>query len=732
MNINHELQMFVVESRYLLQMMEEALLCVEQGKVDSDIVNTIFRAAHTIKGTAGLFGLEQLVGFTHIVESVLDRVQDRTLFINGDLAGLLLDCCDHIGTLIDDVENKMAPEQISQIRCDELTQRLMDYLVDRERTALSVAKDSHQTSSEVVVEKDYPAVVADSWHISLRFGREVFRNGMDPLSFIRFLNRIGRIAHLETVFDALPPLAHFEPEVCYLGFEISFQTDTTKSEIENVFEFVREDCQICILPPHSKVSEYLTLIKSVPEEDMRLGEILLRCGSLTPSELELALQLQQLGSENGVQSIGKVFVDRKMVQPEVVDAALDKQRSVRDAKNSDTKYIRVEAQKLDHLINLVGELIIAGAGANIIAQRCGVGELMESVSAISRLVDEVRDSSLNLRMVQIGATFNRFSRVVRDVSRELKKEINLEIKGAETELDKTVVEKIGDPLTHLIRNAMDHGIELPDVRLSQGKSIVGTVCLNAYHDSGNIVIEVSDEGGGLNKIKIHEKAIAKGLVAADQNLSDQEIYQLIFEPGFSTAEQVTNLSGRGVGMDVVRRNIEELRGTIEVDSVYGVGSVFRIRLPLTLAIIDGFLVNVSGISYVIPLEMVVECIEMNDKFHKINGNDESNYMNLRGEVLPCLRLKELFKNSGRSVRRENVVVVQYGCHRAGLVVDELLGEFHAVIKPQGRIFSKTQGVAGFTILGGGEVAMVLDVPALASIAVRRNELMVGSMLKEAV
>jgi two-component system chemotaxis sensor kinase CheA len=319
-------------------------------------------------------------------------------------------------------------------------------------------------------------------------------------------------------------------------------------------------------------------------------------------------------------------------------------------------------------------------------------------------------------MVQIGETFTRFQRVVRDVSKELGKDITLIINGAETELDKTVVEKIGDPLMHLVRNSMDHGIEKAEVRAQRGKPLQGTIELNAYHDSGSIVIEVSDDGGGLNKDRILSKAIEKGIVPENHSLTDPEIYKLIFAAGFSTAEQVTNLSGRGVGMDVVRQNIEALRGTISIDSEAGVGSSMSIRLPLTLAIIDGFLVQVAQSSFVIPLDMVVECIELSadDRAQE----DNRNYINLRGEVLPYIRLRDYFEIDkgfeigGEFSGRENIVVVRYAGVKAGIVVDTLHGEFQTVIKPLGKIFSHIRGIGGSTILGSGDVALIIDIAGL--------------------
>jgi two-component system chemotaxis sensor kinase CheA len=334
---------------------------------------------------------------------------------------------------------------------------------------------------------------------------------------------------------------------------------------------------------------------------------------------------------------------------------------------------------------------------------------------LSRLVENIRDAALQLRMVQIGETFNRFNRVVRDASRDMEKDIELVITGGETELDKSVVEKLGDPLMHLVRNAIDHGIEPTALRAERDKPAQGQVRLNAFHDSGSIVIEVSDDGGGLPRERIRRKAIEKGLIDENAALTDDEIVNLIFEAGFSTADQVTNISGRGVGMDVVRRNIQSLRGSVDVRTIEGEGSTFTIRLPLTLAIIDGFLTGVGSAAYVVPLDSVVECIELQDIAA------DRNFLNLRGEVLPLVRLREMFEVDGAPPVRQNVVVVQYAGHKAGLVVDALLGEFQTVIKPLGALFRNIRGIGGSTILGTGEVALILDVPALANIAVQGEQ-----------
>ena len=713
MNLDQVIQTFLVECQELLEQFETGLLAFDEGTVDSEVINSLFRAAHTIKGSAGVFGYSDIVAFTHVVESVLDRVRDGKLAIGPELVTLLLSCRDHIGQLVEQIVvagGQADAETLAQGQV--LIVGLQQYLGDT-AAAKPASVPAVLPAAVAAAPNGAPCAMGDgntasgNWHISLRFGAGILRNGMDPLAIIRYLATFGTLAKVVVIQDALPPLGEIDPEACYLGFEISYCSEADKKTIEEAFEFVQDDATIHILPPRSRINEYLALIDSLPEDPLRLGQILVRCGSLTDRELDEALNLQAEAHPEERPPLGQILVAAGMVQPAVVEAAVDKQKS--KAVRQQTT-IRVDAEKLDSLINLVGELVIAGAGATLVAAETGSPRMQEVASTLARLVEEVRDGTLNLRMVQIGETFNRFQRVVRDISKDLGKDIRLNIRGAETELDKTVVEKISDPLMHLVRNAMDHGIETAELRQQRGKPAVGTVQLNAFHDSGSIVIEVSDDGGGLNQERILAKALEKGLIAPGHSLCEAEIYRLIFEPGFSTAEQLSNLSGRGVGMDVVKKNIDALRGTVDIQSREGLGSTIRIRLPLTLAIIDGFLVRVGDASYVIPLDMVVECVELTPEQQQ-EGNDRS-YVNLRGQVLPYIRLREIFNHPEGNVGRENVVVVRFGDLRAGLVVDALLGEFQTVIKPLGRVFSRVVGISGSTILGSGQVALILDVPRL--------------------
>ncbi|WP_459200367.1 chemotaxis protein CheA [Pseudomonas tremae] len=673
-NLDQAQQTFIVEARELLQAMEESLLQLESEPGDVDAIGAVFRAAHTIKGSAGLFGLTPIVSFTHIVEDVLDRLREGSVSVDAQLIAVLLKSGDHMLELIDVVASR--------------GEQLQPPALEREaalRQALQVyqAPDTAQAADEAAATgvTDGEKVEA-SWHISLRFGVDVFRNGMDPLSFLRYLNTLGQMVKVTTVTDSIPAVESWDPESCHLGFEIEFRSAAGHAAINEVFDFVREDCAVEI-----------TLIDQV-EADVE------------PVGTELVSQNER----STVVASGELLGDQRAVPREPGIATVVDRPQSGDQKSKDGRYVRVNADKLDELINLVGELVIASAGASLLAKSCDNDPLQEASSTVSGLVEQILDGALHLRMIPIGDTFNRFRRVVRDVSQELGKDIDLIINGAETELDKTVVEKIGDPLMHLLRNSMDHGIESAEARRAAGKPAKGHLSLNAYHDSGSIVIEIADDGAGLNRERILDKAQQRGLVAAGASLTDQEIYNLIFEPGFSTAEAVTNLSGRGVGMDVVKRNITLLRGTVDLDSQPGQGTIVRIRLPLTLAIINGFLVGIDQSTYVIPLDMVQECIELDEQDRQTSR--DNGYLDLRGEVLPLVYLREHFNHEGPAARRQNVVVVRYAEHKAGLVVDDLLGEFQTVIKPLGKLFGALRGISGSTILGSGAVALILDVPAL--------------------
>lgn len=724
---------FVQESEELLEQMEDSLLALEETPADEEHINSVFRAMHTIKGAAGIFGFDFIVSFTHPVETLMDQVRNGSLQVDSDLIALLLECKDHTAQLVQAVSNNQE---------DDLPQALIgqgETIVGR----LSPAESQGQSSSGQTLgshkadDSGYSAVEPepkaempdDNWIISLDFKENALRNGLDPLSFILYLKRLGTLVDVITFAQRMPSAQEMDPESCYLSFRIALYSHASKSEIENVFEFAQDDCEIRILPPNSQQQTYLSLLEDLSEDNLqRLGEILVQIGAITQQELKRALNEQDthidqvvVDPSQEVKPLGQILVDRQVVSQPVVEKALKKQEASRDKASKETQSIRVDANRLGHLINLVGELVISNAAVRLMIDKYDMQDANEVVTGVENLVEEIRDQALQLRMVQIGETFSRYRRVVRDVSKELSKDIDLVITGGEAELDKTVVEKINDPLTHLIRNSLDHGIEPPEERIRKGKSSKGTLRLNALHDSGHIVIQIADDGAGLDLDKLRAKAEAKGLIKPDQVLSKRELSRLIFEPGLSTKEQASNLSGRGVGMDVVRRNIDALRGTVEVDTELGKGTLITIQLPLTLAIIDGFMVGVGQERYVIPLSMVEECVEMQDASWSVDH--KRRHVNLRGDMMPCLRLSDFFEvPSTQSIagHRESLVVVRFGRTRAGLVVDELFGELQTVIKPLGKVFAGLQGVSGATVLGSGEIALILDVQGLIKLAVERN------------
>jgi two-component system chemotaxis sensor kinase CheA len=607
-------QAYIAESQELLASLEENLLALEQNPEDADALNAVFRAAHTIKGGAGIVECDYIVSFTHVVENALDDARDGRIKLDGELVQLLLASGDQIARLLEfALDPEARPDAATLTRGEELLTSLRAYAPNGQSAAkggeLAAQPDAHLESSGGGM------VGHDCWHISIRFGENVLREGMDPLSFLRYLSGFGEIAHLTTLLDAMPDAEAMDPEGCYLGFEIDFRAETSKEKIERVFDFVRDSCLLNILPPYSRVSEYVELIMALPEDTMRLGEILVQSGAITPVELNKALEAQLVeesepeAAEHKVAPLGEILVGQQAVQKELVEAAVVKQAQVSDKKAQEAKLIRVHADKLDQLINLVGELVIAGASASLLAQKSKDEGMFEATSTISRLVDEIRDGALRLRMVQIGETFNRFHRVVRDVSRDLGKDIELVITGAEAELDKTVVEKLSDPLTHMVRNAIDHGIESAEARIAAGKPARGQVRLNAFHESGSIVIEVADDGGGLKRERIKKKAVERACSARMPIRPTRICSSCCSNPVFhrrSDQQSVRTRRRSGCG-ETQHRSLARFgpdrqpgrRRHHDVDPPAADAGDHR-RLP------DG----VGKSAYVVPLDMVEECIEL--------------------------------------------------------------------------------------------------------------------------
>ncbi|MGZ3808582.1 MAG: chemotaxis protein CheA [Bacteriovorax sp.] len=712
---NSGLDTFYAEAQELVQTLEETLLSIETEGLSADSINLMFRAIHTIKGSGGLFGLDSLVAFCHVVENTLDMARNGAWEFDSDRISALLKCTDHVRLMI---ESLMETGEVPVYLVDNGMELLIPLGTLGLIKELSTDTDIEWVEDDTEVdgpENGAENVKSNYWHISVAFGFDTFRKGMDPASFLSFLAKFGKIIQIKNFLMEMD-WDSFDPKTCYLVTEFSFECSAEKKEIEQAFVFIKEDSQITVLPPRSTMSSFVDFMEKHSLGEKRLGELLIECESLTAAELGSILKMKN----DKVQSAS--IIARKDVEPsvveniahkEVADAAVKKQKAVVAKTGDQRQYIKIDSEKLDSLINLVGELVIASAGTKLLTKETNNLTLVESVEHVEKLVEQIRDSSLGLRMVPIDTIFQRFPRVIRDVSKELGKEIQLEISGADTELDKSIIEKLTDPLTHIVRNAMDHGLETTEKRMAMGKDPTGKICLSAYHESGNVVIEIEDDGGGLDRDRILKKAIEREIIKAEDQLSDNDIFNLIFEPGFSTAEKVTNLSGRGVGMDVVRQAVHEMRGQVEIESEKGVGSIFRIRLPLTLAIIDAFLVEVGNGFFVIPLEMVSECLklpEILDKNHDL--------LSLRGEALPLIYLRKLLRLKEEKDQIENVVVVQVGNNKVGIVVGRLAGELQAVIKPPAELFKNIRGVAGSTILGNGTVALMLDLQDLTTLSQR--------------
>jgi two-component system chemotaxis sensor kinase CheA len=724
--IAEALPAFISEAQEQIEALEQLLLELEGRPDDRELLNALFRCAHTVKGSAGIFGLDRVVAFTHHVETLLDRLREGQLALTPALSTLLLQCNDQIRSLVTQAQARAVDEDPAAVaQRAALVLQLQDAAGAAPATAAVASASAAGPAAAMVA-----AVAAPSrrWHVFAGFGADTFRNGMDPLAILNYVRGLGTVPQLVCDVAAVPPLQQLDPESCHLAFEFGLDSEAGRDEIEGAFSFVRDDCALHVTEPDASPADFAALIAAMPDNP-RLGDILVAVGAVTRSQLQQALQAQACGAAGGdAKPLGQVLQATTGICRTVVDAALAKQNKLRPAGDAaaqkaregaapgdDHRFIRVQADRLDAVINLLGELVIAGAGASLLARQTRQGTLIEANAQISRLIEEIRNGTLQLRMVPIGETFSRFRRVVRDTAAELGKDVQLEIVGGETELDKSVVERIADPLMHLVRNALDHGLETPEQRTGTGKPAQGRLRLSACHESGSILIRIDDDGRGIQRQKVLERAWERGLVEPGVVPADADIDRLIFEPGFSTAEKVTNLSGRGVGMDVVRRNIEALRGTVQLASTPGEGSCIEIRLPLTLAIIDGFLIGVGSSKFIFPLDAVVEVIENRPTVSRLDARGRG-FVELRGQVLPVVSLRSLYALDQQDPERSSVVVLLAGGRRYGVMVDQLLGQHQTVIKPLGRMFRSLRGMSGSSILGNGEVALIFDVNSLSQLA----------------
>jgi len=685
---------FREEADELLIDLEAVMLELEDQPDDSDAVDRAFRAMHTIKGSGSMFGFDKLAAFTHHLENAFDLVRNGDLKITKELISISLDSGDHIRSLL---ENKESNAELDT-ESDELLARLRSLVPNEDSVA--DAQENAETSTETSAKKISNGDATQTYRVRINPGEEAFANGMDALPILREIRGLGP-CHITTIACDLPTIEEIDPEKCYLSWDLILTTDQGINALNDVFIFVDDDWAIDI-----KLVDQSGHWSDTPD-DKHLGEILVEKGDATKEQIADAHAQQK--------KIGEILADTQNIPPEKIESALKEQTVVRKQHNKrkatqGVSNVKVPAEKLDTLMDLVGELVIAQARLTQSATQLRDPALFSISEDIERLTTELRDNTLGLRMLSIGTTFARFRRLVRDLSNDLGKKIDLVTEGAETELDKTVIDRLGDPLVHLIRNSIDHGIEMPETRKAAGKSENGTVLISAVHRESHVVITIKDDGGGLNAKAIHEKAIERGVLTEDATPTDQELYNLIFDAGFSTAKVVSSVSGRGVGMDVVKRSIEELRGTVSIDSVPGEGSTVTIELPLTLAIIEGLLVQVENDKYVIPLSQVDECIELTaNEVENANGNK---LIEVRGELVPYLRLRECFNNNKKILDIEQIVVIRTGDTRFGFTVDQVIGQHQTVIKSLGKVYEDIKGLAGATILGDGNVALILDTNVL--------------------
>lgn len=688
---------FMSETSEQLATLEELLLELEERPDDRQLLDALFRTAHTIKGSAGIFGLDSVVAFTHHVETLLDRLREGLVTLSPPMSTLLLRCGDAIRHLIEAAGQPALDSADHQAQREALVRQLQEQAgiapgsdVD---ASLHPAAPAAAPATPEVASTD-----ARGWHIDVRFGPETFRNGMDPLALLYYLETLGELRDVRIAHEAIPALDALDPETCHIVVQANLHGDIPLDPVESAFSFVREDSDITIAPLHAGPSPQST-------------EPAASSASTVPSTAPAG---SADATQTGVSALpGAPRAIHPGAQPAVPasPAAAGKARGAAD----ENRYIRVQADRLDTVINLLGELVVASAGAELMARHTRNTTLIEANLHIGRLIEEIRNGTLQLRMVPIGETFNRFRRVVRDTAADLGKDVEFEIEGGETELDKSVVEKIADPLMHLVRNALDHGLENPAERTAAGKPAQGRLLLAARHEAGSIIITIRDNGRGIHRQKVLQRAWERGVVERGVVPPDADILNLIFAAGFSTAEQVTNLSGRGVGMDVVRSNIEALRGSVHVQSTEGEGTEVNIQLPLTLAIIDGFLVSVGSSKFILPLESVVEVIESRQPA-TAPSDASRRCVELRGKVLPVLSLRDLYGIAGEPPARVSTVVVQTAQGRYGVIVDHLLGQHQTVIKPLGRMFRSLRGLSGSSILGNGEVALIFDVNSLAQLS----------------
>ena len=698
---------FLEEATELLDNLEGQLLALEEDPQNTETIGAVFRAMHTIKGSAAMFGFDAVSHFTHEIESTFDLVRNGIVPVTHELINFTLSARDHIRDLL--VSNPVTPEL--QAVSDKIVSSFQNYVAPYKKDG---AQNQENNAKQPAASAPEPPKASrggneNTWRIMFRPSAEIMKNGTRPALLIKELTELGT-ATVVPFYETLPPLSEMDAEKCYFSWDVILTTEKSENDIQDVFIFLDNDSKVTF--------EKIDIGSSA---NKKIGEILVDRHEINRAELDNLIAQQK--------KLGQLLVENTSISKQQIQSALAEQEHItkiisesNKPKPSSTQTpqtnqsIRVSSEKLDQLIDLVGEMVTFNARLGQLAQDMKLSQLTSLSELSERLILSLRDTSMDMRMLPIGTIFSRFRRLVRDLSNELGKNIEMVTEGAETELDKTVIEKLNDPLVHLIRNAADHGVETPDVRLAAGKNPQGTITLSAKHAGAFVLITIADDGAGINRERVRQKGIEKGLIKADDKLSDSEIDELIFRPGFSTAAKVSDISGRGVGMDVVKRNITTLGGTIAIESNPGHGSAFILKIPLTLAIIEGMLVSIGKNKYVIPLTNVDECLEYEPEDKDADGM--CSHITARGQFLPCINMRNYFDEEGEAPKEEQVVVVNDQNSKIGIIVDKVIGNHQTVIKPLGKLYKNIEGLSGATILGDGSVALIFDVFKLSAVVHR--------------
>lgn len=682
---------FLEESFEGLDLMESGLLNLQPG--DNETIHSIFRAAHSIKGGAGTFGFDIVTEFTHLVETLLDEMRDGRREVTSLDTEILLESVDCMKLLIEAARDE---SDYDKDKVAQTSKRLANTLGEEQSGSEQTTEDEQQQTTS-----------SSGFNIKFIPEHSLAKTGNDPLFLFSALAELGNLT-ISASTNELPGLMDIDAQELYLSWDLTLHCEVDEEEIREIFEWVEDECLLELTPISDKLQEQHT------ESTTSLDAM--------PSNEETGNLKAETVNDSSVN--GQPEQPEQLEQPKV-DMSNDKAASQKSKAKTEVGSIRVGVDKVDSLINLVGELVITQSMLSELGNDFEMNKVERLNSGLEQLLQntkELQESVMRIRMLPISFAFNRFPRLVHDLAVKTGKAMELVIKGEQTELDKTVMEQIGDPLVHLVRNAADHGIEASDVRLANGKSEKGTISLDAYHQGGNIVIEINDDGAGINRQAVLSKAVDKGLVDASASLTDSQVYDLLFEPGFSTAAEITDISGRGVGMDVVKRNIQALGGRIQVESTLGKGSTFKVNLPLTLAILDGQLVKVGSETYIIPLIAIVESLQIDNKLINRVSGDMVLYR-LRDDNVPVLPIYQLFDLETECTEIDNalLVVVEADGQKVGLMVDDLLAQQQVVIKSLKDNYQQVAGISGATILGDGSVAMILDIPGMINMALERAQ-----------